>query len=298
MTTTNRIRSLLPTTLRPYILHLRPRAWPIVAAHLSVGFLLAVGFNLTVELAWRWLAACVIWGILGNGGTLAINSVFDKDEGDIGYLENPPPAPRYLLHLSIILLGVGWLFSASLGKQFLLAYTLCMVLSLLYSVPPVRMKARAGWDVLINSTGFGALTMYAGWAAAERSIEAPITFVFLGFFFLFAAFYPLTQIYQMEEDRTRGDRTLALLLGKPRVFFVAGGAVLIAFSFFLLEAWQHFQNWRSLGILLALSLWLWLLGAWYHQSEHADQAYEQRGFYRALWLWALTDLTIVLAMAL
>src|SRR2546430_2867318 len=47
------------------------------------------------------LAALAIWVICLNGGTLAINSVFDKDEGDIGYLVAPPPIPTYLLAFSV-----------------------------------------------------------------------------------------------------------------------------------------------------------------------------------------------------
>ena len=39
------------------------------------------------------LLVLVIWVVFLNGGTLAINSVFDKDEGDIGYLNSPPALP-------------------------------------------------------------------------------------------------------------------------------------------------------------------------------------------------------------
>ena len=47
------------------------------------------------------LWALALWVVFLNGGTLAINSVFDKDEGDIGYLVVPPPLPRYLLAFSV-----------------------------------------------------------------------------------------------------------------------------------------------------------------------------------------------------
>lgn len=43
------------------------------------------------------MIAAVAWAVLGNGGTLAINSVFDRDGGDIGYLDDPPPVPAALL---------------------------------------------------------------------------------------------------------------------------------------------------------------------------------------------------------
>ena len=51
------------------------------------------------------LGALVLWVVCLNGGTLAINSVFDKDEGDIGYLVAPPAIPKHLLAFSVALLA-------------------------------------------------------------------------------------------------------------------------------------------------------------------------------------------------
>lgn len=290
-------RKLLPSGWLPYLLHLRPRAWLIVGAHMSVGLFLANGFDFNPEAVRRWLLAILAWAVLGNGGTLAINSVFDKDEGDIGYLDNPPPPPRYLLHFSISFLILGFLVASWLGARFLVAYSICFILSLAYSIPPLRAKARAGLDVLINSAGYGALTIYAGWAAMDRPFEAPIVNIVFAFFFLFAGFYPLTQIYQMAEDEKRGDKTLALLLGRRNALRFAISSIVIAFGFMLGEALVRYQELRSLGILVALVLWIVVLLPWYRRYREVNMAYEQRGFYLALWVWAITDLGIVLAMA-
>src|SRR5438552_204927 len=86
---------------------MRPAEWPIMAGHTLVGYVLAVGFSGVVRGAWWWqtLGGLAIWVIFLNGGTLAINSVFDKDEGDIGYLNAPPPLPRHLLAFSVALLA-------------------------------------------------------------------------------------------------------------------------------------------------------------------------------------------------
>ena len=161
---------------------------------------------------------------------------------------------------------------------------------------PFRLKARAGFDVLINSVGYGALTLYAGWAAANRPPESPIINVVVGFFFLFAGFYPMTQIYQMAEDLRRGDVTLALLLKKRNALRFAMAAVGIAFAFMLGEAWMRYRQLRSVGILVALALWGVVLLPWHRYYDQLDEAYEQQAFYRALWVWAFTDLSIVLAM--
>jgi 4-hydroxybenzoate polyprenyltransferase len=291
-----RLERILPRGWLPYLLHLRPRAWPIVSAHMTVGFLLACGADFTVQNLGRWALAVLAWGVLGNGGTLAINSVYDRDTGDIGYLDNPPPVPRFLLPVSLASLFIGSLVASVLGGQFLAAYSVCLVMSILYSVPPIRAKARAGLDVLINAAGFGGLTVFAGWAALDRPLTSPIVLVSIGFFFLFVAFYPLTQIYQMDEDRERGDYTLALALGKRNALLLSVVAVVLAFVCFLGEAVARYLTLRSIGLVIALALWLALLIPWLRQWVSRDSRSEQRGFYQALWIWAISDIAVVIAM--
>jgi len=176
------------------------------------------------------IGALVVWVVFLNGGTLAINSVFDKDEGDIGYLRAPPPPPRHLLGFSAALLAGGQLLSVALPPAFRIDYAICLVLSILYSVPPFRFKAVAGVDWVINMWGFGTLTPFAAWAATGRPLDLAHGLVLLGFCPLFAGLYPLTQLYQMEEDRRRGDRTLALMLGMRASLAVAIACTVLAFA--------------------------------------------------------------------
>ncbi len=56
--------------------------------------------------------------------------------------------------------------------------------------------------------------------------------VLLAFCPLFAALYPLTQLYQLEEDTRRGDRTLACVLGVRRSLTAALAAAALAFALF------------------------------------------------------------------
>ena len=158
----------------------------------------------------------VLWVVCLNGGTLALNSAFDRDEGDVAYLRRPPPPPRRLAEWSLALMAAGQVLAFLLPLGFRLAYALCFVLSVLYSVPPFRLKAVAGADWLINMWGFGTLTPYAGWAATGVPVDPARRLVLLAFCPLFASLYPLTQIYQLEEDTRRGDRTLACVLGVRR----------------------------------------------------------------------------------
>ena len=217
-----------------YLLHLRPVEWPIMAAHTALGYLLAVGLHGAAkgEGLQAAVLGIVLWVACLNGGTLALNSAFDRDEGDIAYLRNPPPPPRRLAAFSLGLMAAGFAASFALPPAFRVLYAVCVGLSVIYSVPPFRLKAVAGADWLINMVGFGTLTPLAGWAATARPIDTRSLVVLVAFCPLFAALYPLTQLYQLEEDARRGDRTLALMLGAKRSLDVALIGVAVAFALF------------------------------------------------------------------
>ena len=282
---------LLGPDITAYLLHLRPLEWPIMTAHFLLGSFLAMGLGVTLRSAGLgWL----VFVALLNGGTLAINSAFDQDEGDIGYLRQPPPPPRYLLQVSALMLA------ASLGLGFLLppvfawSNAACVLMAVLYSVPPVRLKARAGWDLVINCIGFGLLTPLAGWGLTGRPVTPAMISVVLGFGCLFGALYPPTQIYQIDEDRARGDRTLVIVLGETASLAFAAGLALMAHLWF---AWGALQAGRNpLPLLLSLAAWLGVLLPWAFRWRSMAQRQHEAGMYRALGAWAITDISILILL--
>jgi len=290
-----------------YLLHTRPAEWPIMAAHTALGYALAVGLQGVAS--GQALGAAVLgmtlWVVFLNGGTLAINSAFDKDEGDIGYLRQPPPVPSHLFAFGMALLVGGGILSLQLPAGFIAAYGFCFVLSVLYSVPPFRFKAVAGVDWVINMIGFGSLTPYAGWALTGRPLDRPALLVFVAFAPLFAALYPLTQLYQFEEDRRRGDRTLALMLGERASLLVALGATVVAFLLFVLagegRGWlapAGQGSWRMALLALAFAAWMAVLLPWLARYRRMTPGDHQRGMYLALGAWAVTDIAVVLGFGL
>jgi 4-hydroxybenzoate polyprenyltransferase len=274
---------------------MRLRAFPLVVAHFSAGALLAGELRFTPRVLWQWVAGALLWAGFGHSGTLALNSAFDKDQGDIGYLSDPPPVPRRLWLFGLALLLLGAIGSAFLPYQFFLVYLACTVMSIAYSVPPIRLKALAGADVLNNALGYGALTLYGGWAALGRELDGLILLVLAGFFCLASAAYPLTQIYQYEEDRARGDRTLVIALGKRGALRWSLSFAIVALVFLGAATLQYGRTPWAAALLATFAGWLSVLIPWNTRLE----AYpEQKGMYRALSAWALTDLSVVLALLL
>jgi len=285
----------------PYLLHLRPVEWPIMAAHTTLGWLLAAGFTTPDRHAWIGLA---LWVVALNGGTLAINSAFDRDEGDVAYLKAPPRPPRGLALFALLLLLGGGVLTWWLPVTYRWLYGASVLMSIGYSVPPFRFKAVAGVDWLINMVGFGTLTPWAGWAITGRSLDLEHGLLFWGFCPLFAALYPLTQIYQRDEDRARGDRTLVLHLGVTTSLRLALGLTATAFAMFGTAAW--IAGWGGAGaaplrvmlLVLAGVGWLAVLLPWLAFGRDWRPAAHQRAMYHALGAWALTDLAILMAWLL
>lgn len=280
------LQRLLGEETLAYLLHLRPMEWPIMTAHFLLGTFLAVGPRLPfAATALGWLAFVALL----NGGTLAINSAFDQDEGDIGYLSQPPKPPRYLLHVSVLMLVTSLALGFLLPAVFAWSNAACVVMAVLYSVPPIRLKARAGWDLVINCIGFGLLTPMAGWGLTGRPLSTAFVHLTIGFAFLFGALYPATQIYQIEEDRSRGDQTLVIRLGESLSLWLAIALAIAAHLWFTSAILRSGRN--PLFALPSLIAWLVVLLPWLVRWRRWTPKQHEAGMYRALAAWAVTDVS-------
>jgi lycopene elongase/hydratase (dihydrobisanhydrobacterioruberin-forming) len=284
--------------IAPYVQHLRPAEWPVMAAHTALGWFLAAGLRAPTAGAWLGMAS---WVVLLNGGTLALNSAFDHDEGDIAFLRNPPRPPRHLALFGAGLMVAGLALTWRLPPTYRTLYVICVVMSIVYSVPPLRLKSVAGMDWLVNMLGFGTLTPFAAWAITGRPLDGALAPVLWSFTPLFAALYPLTQLYQMDEDRARGDQTLALRLGARGSLTVAVFCAALAFGMLAMAGWRsgwYGEDLKRWGVLAVAGLaWVAVLGPWYRNARVWSTQEHQRAMYHALAAWALTDVAVLLAWA-
>jgi len=186
------------------------------------------------------------------------NSYFDKDEKSIGGLKNPPPVNKGLYYLSIsfdvVAIVLGYIKISLLFAGMLLIYGL---VSKAYSHPTIRLKKYAitGW--LITGLFQGLFTFAMCYIGLNNysvtSIFKPFVLIpgMLTTVMLWAN-YPMTQVYQHEEDAKRGDRTFSLMLGVRGTFYFVGAVFTVVTVGFVLYFLNFFKLGYALFFLLAL----------------------------------------------
>ncbi len=233
-------KNLLVHLRLPFQLVLAP--FMLFGAALSHGTLRAPTFAL----------AFVILHVCIYGGTTAYNSHYDKDEGPIGGMEHPPKAGPWLLPGGIAIQIVGLALAPLVSWGFFATCLAFAVLGVLYSRPVPRLKGRPWPSLFTVMVGQGMLGEIAGACAVTApAFRAELLLGVLGAALLVGGLYPISQVFQMEEDRARGDRTLALLLGHRGTVILASALFCLGAGSLALSAWAAGRRADALGFALA-----------------------------------------------
>ena len=208
------------------------------------------------------------------------NSYFDKDEKSIGGLKNPPPVKKGLYYLSLlfdaIAIVLGYL---KINLTFALMLLIYGLVSKAYSHPSIRLKKYSviGWIVTGVFQGtFTLLMCYVGLNnfTIESSLQENVLFAGALTTIMLWANYPLTQVYQHEEDSKRGDITLSLKLGIIGTFYFSAVCFTIAVAGFIIFFRQYMYEKYATTFLLALSpvliFFLYWFSRVYKDEKYAD----------------------------
>ncbi len=199
------------------LIHLRLNFQIILAPIFLWGFVLAGG-------AWGWR---LIVGFLAvhiglYGGVTALNSYYDRDTGPVGGLWNPPKWQAAMLPFAWAVQLVGLAIVIPLGLGISLTYIAIMLLSVAYSHPAIRLKGHPIGALLVVAIGQGMGGFLTGWFSATPAPDGLLTPTILvaivGISLATVGLYPLTHIYQTEEDAARGDSTFAVRWGTNAAF--------------------------------------------------------------------------------
>jgi 1,4-dihydroxy-2-naphthoate octaprenyltransferase len=247
--------------VKSVLIHLRLHFQLLLAPVFLWGWLVAGG-----GASWSVVVAFVALHVFQYAGATAFNSYYDRDEGPVGGLEHPPPVEPALLPVALGMKVVGAVLAALVNGPFLIVYAGFAGLSLAYSHPRVRLKAHPWGSLLTVGIGQGVLAFLGAWAATRGELDSVhSTDGALGAVaatLLILAVYPLTQLYQVDEDAARGDRTIAVAWGARACFLFALGCLLIGGAAMLAVLGRRFGSLDAIVVGCGLIVETVAIGRW------------------------------------
>lgn len=188
-------------------------------------FVFAWAINPEVEL-WNLSLVFIALHLFLYPASNGFNSYFDKDEKSIGGLKNPPMVTRDLYYISLIFDFIAIIIGFIISWQFALMLFIYGLVSKAYSHPSIRLKKYAFLSWLVAGFFQGAFTFVMAYLGLHEVMLAELgwevyTPALLSSALLWGS-YPMTQVYQHEEDAKRGDKTLSYKLGITGTFLFTG----------------------------------------------------------------------------
>ncbi|MDO7846896.1 UbiA family prenyltransferase [Hymenobacter sp. M29] len=215
---------------------------------------------------WRAAGVFVVLHLLAYPASNGYNSYYDKDEGSIGGLKAPPKVTPELLHLVWLFDMMAVAGAALLSWPFAALVVVYLLVSKAYSYEGIRLKKYPLLSTLVVVVFQGAFTLLmtqvgVGAASAQLFEKTNLLLALVSTLFLCGS-YPLTQVYQHEEDARRGDRTLSLRLGIRGTFVFAAVGLLAGAAALGLAYWLREEIRPLLIFLVATGPVVFLFSRW------------------------------------
>jgi 1,4-dihydroxy-2-naphthoate octaprenyltransferase len=175
----------------------------------------------------------------------------DRDTGSIGGLEKPPMPSLELYRTTVILDICGILLSLMVSPLFAALMPLYIGASKAYSYRGIRLKKYPVAGYLTVILFQGAFTYWLVFYGSQANLE--VTFPWQGMLIaslLIGGFYPLTQIYQHQQDLEDGVQTISYKLGYTGTFIFCAILYTLAWIFMA----QFFIQQRETGKLWVVSI--------------------------------------------
>jgi 4-hydroxybenzoate polyprenyltransferase len=197
----------------------RPWFWPVSWVPAYFGTVLAGHAWLPARAdAPRAVVALLVLGPLVWGAVLAQNDLHDLPSDRVNPRKATAPlvagavsaARLRIWYRAMALAAVG--AALFVGPLFVLGVAGVLLLGWAYSVPPLRLKTRPGWDVAVNALVVGVVSPVAGWSITRDPWLFPWQFGLIGALFA-AALYVPTTVTDLTADAGAGDTTFAVRFG-------------------------------------------------------------------------------------
>jgi 1,4-dihydroxy-2-naphthoate octaprenyltransferase len=197
----------------------------------------------------------------------------DRDVSPIGGLKNPLQPSKQLYYVTIVMDVIAVVIAFLVSFYFAAGVVLYILASRAYSYRGIRLKKFPVTGYLTVVIFQGALTFFLSYhgSSENKTLDVPVL-PMIAAACLIGGYYPLTQIYQHEEDRRDGVKTISMLLGKKGTFIFCGG-IFVAATILMFITFYKQQNLRSFYIFTVCMLPMvvfflqWMIKTWKDETQ-------------------------------
>ncbi len=225
----------MPNSARPsdYFFLARPTllvpVWTLLLLGYYRGFVhrgRAWGFLVSKELVLIFIVYSALMG-----GIYILNQIVDREtdrKNEKLFLLSGGVVPiRSAVWEMFALLAGPLVFSVFLGVDYFFLVLVSLVMGVLYSVPPFRVKGRPLADLVFNALGYGMVSFLVGWAASG-AIEGAAFIRSVPYCLAVGGVFANTTIPDIEGDRADRAITTGVLLGDVRTAFLGFSLILLS----------------------------------------------------------------------
>jgi len=187
------------------------------------------------------------------GGVYILNQLYDRESDRLnrklflipeGYIKTKSAVVQMA-----IVIGVGFSLAIFFSPIFLLFVGVSLVMGILYSAPPAKLKGRPVFDTIANGVGYGFLNFGVGWLATS-DFSMRMVALSLPYVFAVGGVYVNTTILDLPGDRRTGDITTGVWLGDVRARLLS--TVLLSIALLLSLLVQNYISLLACSIALPL----------------------------------------------
>jgi 1,4-dihydroxy-2-naphthoate octaprenyltransferase len=197
----------------------------------------------------------------------------DRDKSSIGGLAKPLQPSQQLFFVTVAMDIIAVVIGCAISFYFAAGVFLYIVASRAYSYRGIRLKKYPVIGYLTVVVFQGALSFFVSYhgSSVNKTLSVPLL-PMLASACLIGGYYPLTQIYQHDDDRSDGVLTISMVLGKRGTFIFCGG-IFAAATLLMLATFYKQHQLRSffifLGCMLPMVLFFlsWTIKVWRNEAE-------------------------------
>jgi 4-hydroxybenzoate polyprenyltransferase len=227
--------------------------------------------------------------IFVNAASNTLNQVYDRDIDKVNKAYRPIPSgivtSKEGLWMAVFLYGLSLWRAALVNRWFFLMVSILTLITIFYSIPPVRFKKRLWIANLSIALPRGVLGLVAAWSITA-DISNPVPWLIgsiMGIFLIGST--TAKDFTDIKGDRQFGIRTLPVVYGKKAAIFLSIPFLILPFVVLVLYWFFNLLPYTTIFLALILLTWSVVVTImFFKEADREDKHFENSPVWMQMYL--------------